>query len=317
MHERRASRVRAMLVVGLLLLTGACRERTTSTAPADGTAIPVFVSIPPQKYFVERIGGPHVHVSVLVPPGQSHHSYEPTPRQVVDLSRARVFFCIGLPLERRIVAKATAAVKTLRVVETQAGIELAPNPDHDHDHDHEHGDHDCGGELDLHTWMSPRLVKIQARNIAAELVRLDPDRAADYERNLAAFEADLDDVDARIATVLAPLQGREFYVFHPAFGYFAQDYGLKQVAVETGGKQPTARQLERLIDRARESGVKLIFVQPQFARQSVESVAEAIGGAVLPMDPMAEDYLNNLLDIAAKIQQALGHSSGAVSSRPT
>ncbi len=315
MHEQRDNGVRAILAVGLLAFVGACREQTTSTEQADGSAIPVFVSIPPQKYFVERIGGPHVHVSVLVPPGQSHHSYEPTPRQVVDLSRARVFFCIGLPLERQIVGKATAAVKTLRVVETQAGIELAANPDHDHDHDH--GDHDCGGELDLHTWMSPRLVKIQARHIAAELVRLDPDRAADYERNLTAFEADLDDVDARIAVALEPLKGREFYVFHPAFGYFAQDYGLKQVAVETGGKQPTARQLERLIARARESGVKLIFVQPQFARQSAEAVAEAIGGAVLPMDPMAEDYLSNLLDIAAKIQQALGHSSETTPSEPT
>ncbi len=300
----------AIIALGSFALAGGCREEAASTV-SDGSAVPVFVSIPPQKYFVARVGGPHVRVSVLVPPGQSHHTYEPTPRQMVDLSRARAFFCIGLPFERQVVGKVGAAVKSLHVVETQAGIELAPNPDAHHEHDHDHAE--CDEELDLHVWMSPRLVKIQARNIAAELIRLDPEHAADYERNLAAFEADLDDVDARIAAALAPLKGREFYVFHPAFGYFAEAYGLRQVAVETGGKQPTARQLGRLIDRARESGVKLIFVQPQFARQSAEAVAQAIGGAVVPLDPLAEDYLNNLLDVAAKVQEALGQPADTIS----
>ena len=153
--------------------------------------------------------------------------------------------------------------------------------------------------------MNPRLVKRQARTICRELCRLAPVHREAFESNCAVFESDLDRVDARIAETLAPLRGREFYVFHPAFGYFADAYGLKQVAVETGGKQPTAKQLQALIEQARSADVKLIFVQPQFTKQSAEVVARAIGGAVVPLDPLAENYLENLLHVASKIEMAL------------
>jgi len=134
----------------------------------------------------------------------------------------------------------------------------------------------------------------------------DPRHAAAYERNLKALQADLDEVDARIAEALAPLKGRKFFVFHPAFGYFADAYGLKQVPVEIEGKSPGPRRLAALIEKARREGVKVIFVQPQFSPRGAQAVAEAIGGVVVPMDPLARDYLKNLEHIAQQIKKALG-----------
>ena len=237
------------------------------------------MSIPPQKCFVEKVGGERVHVSVLLAPGQSPHTYEPTPKQIVSLSKARVYFRIGVPFEKQVVAKIGEAIKGFNIVDTCQGIrqramtaeEIAAEiheatstghhdeEGHSRDNDHKSHHHD-EGELDPHVWMNPRLVKIQAGNIRDELIRLDPDHRNEYELNCRAFEKELDLLDARIMASLASLHGREFFVFHPGFGYFADAYGLKQVAVETGGKQPTAKQLGELIERARRAGVKLIFV---------------------------------------------------------
>jgi zinc transport system substrate-binding protein len=358
------------LAVWLLLVPLACRREKPHAGAEEVREGPlrVFVSIPPQRYFVKRVGGDLVDVSVLVPPGQSPHTYELTPKQMVRLSEAHVFFRIGIPFEERVVDKVGATLKALNIVDTRKGVEMrALSERHDHgdeydeahqtanrarpgdegghhqkwDHRHapaeeqpaseapahqeehrhlqkvEHG-HGLGvahenpghdvhgpGELDPHVWLSPRVVKVQARTICDELCRLDPANKAAYEENCRLFQEELDRIDGRIAEALAPLKRREFFVFHPAFGYFADAYGLRQVAVQAGGKDPNVKQLGALIERAKREGVKLLFVQPQFSKSSAEAVAEQIGGAVVPMDPLAEDYLENLLDMASKIKRAL------------
>lgn len=285
----------------------------------DASRIAVFVSIPPQAMLVERVGGTRVRVDVLVPPGQSPHTFEPTPKQLARLAGARVFFAIGLPFEKRLLEKAAAANASLKVVDMRAGVPLrrmaadegaadhddahadgaAETPGHDAEHAHE------AGEPDPHVWLSPRNAKVLAANACRALADLDPAHRDAYAANLKALEADLDAVDARIARALAPLKGKDLLVFHPAFGYFADAYGLRQVAVEIEGKEPGARALATLIDRARASGAKVIFVQPQFSPKSAEAVARAIGGAVVPMDPLAQDYLANLEAMAAKVRRAL------------
>jgi len=191
------------------------------------------------------------------------------------------------------------------VVDTRQGIRLRPmtcEEEHDGPHDgHEH----AAGRPDPHIWLDPKLVKIQARTICDAMCRADPTGAEVYRKNCDAFLADLDAVDARITRALAPLKGKEFFVYHPAFGYFGDSYGLRQVAVETAGKEPDAKELAALIDRAKATGVKVIFVQPQFSARSARAVAEAIGGVVVPMDDLAKDYLKNLDDMAAKIEKAI------------
>jgi zinc transport system substrate-binding protein len=307
----------------LILFAGACgpedaatesndsEPSPTAVAPPDERPLRVFVSIPPQKFLTERVGGQHVDVSVLLPPGQSPATYELTPKRMVQLAEADVYFRTGVPFEAQLLTKVAAALKNLRVVDTCEGLELRPMPEHGgDDHGHEAGsDHHHHGERDPHVWMNPQLAKVQGRIICQELCRLDSARASDYEANTRALEAELDKVDASIAAMLTPLRGREFYVFHPAYGYFADAYGLEQVAVETGGKDPTAKRLGALIERARKSGVKDVFVQPQFASTSADAVADALGGSAVPLDPLAEDYISNLLEVASKIKAALTSST--------
>jgi len=280
--------------------------------------IPVFVSILPQAYFLERIGGSYVDVEVLIGAGQSPHSYEPTPKQMAKLATAKAFFSIGVPVEKGVLRKIRQSHKQLIIVETQQGITYRYLAGHDHDHGDSHGKaHSTEGLVtyapatagqktpDPHIWMAPKLVKIQARNIYEALNRLDPAHKQEYATNLRAFDADLDRVDARISRALAPFKGRKMYVFHPSFGYFANAYGLIQVPIEIEGKEPGARQLAKLIDQAKKDRVKVMFVQPQFSARSAEAVAKAIGGVVVPIDPLARDYLANLDSIAAAVEGGL------------
>jgi zinc transport system substrate-binding protein len=222
---------------------------------------------------------------------------------MTDLARARLFFALGWPFEKRLLAKTTAANPNLKVIDTRAGVPLRTMAADELDPD-EPGQK--AGEPDPHVWTSPRLVKIQAAAIERGLAAEDPAHAADYEKNLRAFQEDLDRVDAKIAKALAPLKGKAIFVYHPAFGYFADAYGLKQVPVEVEGKEPSAKHLGAFIERAKAAGVKVIFVQPQFSAKSAEAVARAIGGAVVPLDPTAKDYLANLETMAEKISEALG-----------
>ncbi len=273
------------------------------------SAVPVFVSILPQAYFLERIGGDRVHVEVLVGEGQSPHTYEPPPRQMALLSKAKAWFLIGVPFERPLVKKMTSIRSEMVFVQTQKGVPYRTLERHDHGKPRleaaKSNGHQSAGIPDPHIWMSPRLVKIQAQNIYDALVQIDPSGRAWYQENLQSFLKDLDRVDANIARALAPVRGRKMYVFHPAFGYFADAYGLTQVPIEIGGKEPGARQLANLIERAKADGVRVIFVQPQFSLKSAGVVAKAIGGAVLPINPLSRDYLSNLEQIAAAIDQGL------------
>ena len=295
--------------IGLLLmfLLGGCAPPGADDS-AKGRPT-VFVGIPPLAYLAERVGGEHVDVRVLLPPGQDPHAYGFTSKQIAALSRAQLFVKIGMPFENQIVEKLAAGSRGPLVVDAAQGIHKrpidAPCVD-DEGNGREHSDqggHE--GASDPHVWLSPLLLKTQAENIAAALEQVDPAHAEDYRRNLAALLADLDAVHAQIAAALKPYRGQRFYVFHPAFGYFADAYGLRQEAVEAGGKSPAQKQLGTLIQKAREDGVKIIFVQPQFDRRTAETVADAIGGRVLPIDPLAKDVLGNLAEVAAKIQQGL------------
>jgi zinc transport system substrate-binding protein len=254
----------------------------------------VFTSILPQEYFVERIGGNRVKVQALVTPGSSPATYEPTPRQMASLSEAKVFFRIGVPFENTFIPKIEGAAEGLRIVDTREGIALRKMKAQR-----------LKKGNDPHIWLSPRLVKVQARTITGALIEADPAGKATYEKNLAAFLEDLDALDATLAEALAPVKGKTFMMFHPAWGYFADAYGLKQEPIEVEGKDPSGPQLARMIELAKNEEVRVIFVQPQFSKSSAMRIAEEIGGVVLAIDPLARDYIANLKRVADTVREAL------------
>ena len=267
----------------------------------------VVASILPQKYFIQKIGGDRVSVSVMVLPGANPATYEPKPRQMVNLSKARLYFAIGVPFEDNWLLKFSKTNPGMTVVETQSGIKKLPMKPGGHHHDeaqHEH-EESVTATTDPHIWLSPSLVMVQAGNILEALVKADPEGQSTYEANYRAFLHDLKVLDEQIRKDLqAAGQNRRFMVYHPSWGYFAHAYGLEQIPIEMEGKQPSPRKLLELVREARKDGIKVIFVQPQFSEKSAETIAHAIGGKVVVADPLAEDWENNLLQVAAKFKSA-------------
>jgi zinc transport system substrate-binding protein len=279
--------------------------------------VSVFVSVVPQATFVSRIGGDHIQVQTLVQPGQNPHAYEPTGRQIAAFADADLYIRIGVGFEDAWLPRLMAANPDLQVLDAREGMTtLAMRDDHghgpavesddsngavsDHDHDHAHGD------IDPHLWTSPRRVKIMGERIRDALSALAPEHTAAFDANYAQFAADLDALDAAITARLAGIGNRKFMVYHPAWGYFAEDYGLEQVAIERAGKEPGARALAALVEQARREGIRIIFVEPQFNSASAEQVAREIGGQAAVIDPLAGDYFENMRTVAERIAEAAG-----------
>ncbi len=270
------------------------------------------VSIIPQSFFVERIGGEHVEVNVLVERGKDPHTFEITPRQMMALTGADLFFGIGFPFEQQILRKVQSTNPQLALIATDKGVMRRPMDEGGIDL--ERNNKNMSGEdtelhregmLDPHIWLSPSAIRIIVKNINEAFAKVDQENAHVYKKNLDKFLVDLEAVDSRLKQLLEPYRGKSFYVFHPAFGYFADEYGLVQIPVEIEGKSPTPKQIEALIMRARREKIKIIFVSPQFDRKSAETIAKAIEGAVVSIDPLEKDVLNNLEDIAENIEGSL------------
>lgn len=288
----------AVLMAGLAGVPGGA----TTTAPIE-----VAVTIPPQAELVERIGGDRVRVEIAVPPGQDPHTFSPSPRQVLSLSRARLYFRIGLPLEDQILPRLSRSSRAMTLVDTTEGIRRRAFADHEGHactgHHHGHQCHAHAGRPDPHLWLAPRLLSVQAERICEALCKADPAGAEGYRANFASLQTRLDEVEKEMLEKLEPYRGRAFYVFHPAFGYFADACGLRQVAVEMEGQSPSPRQLRTLVARAKDGNVKSIFVQPQFDQRSAQSIAAAIGGSIVVIDPLRKNVIDNLAEIAAQLRR--------------
>lgn len=290
-----------------LLLTGI--PTWERAAAATDTAVEVSVGIPPVAYLVGRVGGERVAVTTLLPVGRDPHSFEPSPGLVGELARARLYFSLDMPFERMLLNRLAGSGP--RVVEVGRGIKRLPMPADHHHHGEEVSNHHHEGELDPHVWLSPRALTIIAAHTMTALAEFDPPHAAYYLDNYLELKGEIEALHHRLQELLAPLAGRSFYVYHPAFGYFADTYGLIQRGVEIGGKSPTPRQLINLIHHARHNRVRVIFVQPQFDPKSAAAVARAIDGVVAPLDPLAENVLANLEEMAHQVHRALASEPAA------
>jgi zinc transport system substrate-binding protein len=295
--------VTGMVVLAVLfvsVVTGCAGERRGADA---GQALTVTVSVLPQKYFVERIGGEHVQVNVMVGPGDEPHSYEPKPSQMRALSDSVAYFSVGVEFEDAWLDRIASANEDMWVVDTTQGIERIPLDAHHHQGDESES---VGEELDPHTWTSPALVKVQARTITEALAQIDPEHEEVYRANLDRFLADIHALETELDRTLGGLEGAQFIVFHPSWGYLARDFGLEQVPVEVEGQEPSARELADLIAMAKREGIRVVFAQPEFSTRAAETIAHEIGGEVLLISPLAPDWLGNMREVANAFARTLG-----------
>jgi len=264
--------------------------------------LPVFVSILPQQYIVEQIGQDKVDVRVMVRPGASPATYEPKPAQMAALSKARLYFSIGVPFETFWLDKIASSNPKMKVVHTDQGIQKIPMAGlHHHD---EHTEHGHTG-LDPHIWTSPVRVRIQADTILKELIAQDSGNKEAYTQNHAAFARRIEALDLELKDLFKDKAGTRFMVFHPSWGYFAKDYGLEMIPIEIEGKAPKPAQLKQLIKHARKNNIRVLFVQPQFSAKSAKLIAREIKGRVVVADPLARNWMENMKAMATKFKEVL------------
>lgn len=250
----------------------------------------ILVSVAPHRFFVEKIAGDTLKIGLMVPAGASAHTYEPTPKQTILAGGADIWFRIGESFED----KAIKALKThsakLEIVDLRDNLDLISDPTHVCMH-HK-------GCVDLHFWLSPKLAKIQADTIVKALIAKYPEHEELYKRNVESFKAELDAIDLQIADILKNLKNRTIMISHPAYGYFARDYGLTQFSIEFEGKDPTPKLLTKILDEAREKNIKTIFTQPQYTNKGALLIAKHINAKVVSLDPYSENYFESLITIA-------------------
>ncbi|KPK47214.1 MAG: hypothetical protein AMJ77_03845 [Dehalococcoidia bacterium SM23_28_2] len=287
-----------MLAAGLAVPLGCGDGEETDSAGKLG----VVVSIAPQAEFVEKVGGENVDVTVMVPSGASPHAYEVTPGQMKALAEAEMYAKVGSGVDFEVVwmDRLEAANDDMLVVDCSEGVQLIPMAGED---EPEEADHQ--GAMDPHIWLSPPNAKSMVENIYAGLLQVDPENKAYYESNRDAYLRELTELDQDIKDGLAGVTNRRFMVYHPAFGYFAEEYDLTMLPIEEEGKEPTAAGIAHLIDEAKEHNIKVIFVSPQFNPQSAKVIAGEIGGSVVSIDPLARDYVENLRIVLGELVQAM------------
>lgn len=279
-------------VVVLFLFTGC--DRKSEIEPHG--KIPVTVSIVPQKFFVEKIGGEHVAVSVMVAPGASPHLYEPKPSQMAKLSESVLYFAIGIEFERIWLPRFAKAAENLTIVPLDSGLEKIEMESVHRDHEQRREHHHAG--LDPHIWLSPEPVKSIAGKIAASLCSIDPALCKEFTNNRDQFIKEIENLQKNIREILKHGNVDKFMVFHPSWGYFAHEFNLQQIPIELEGKEPLPRELVHLIDFSRREGIKTIFIQPQFSEKAAETIASQINGKVIPIDPLAYQWDSNLIAVA-------------------
>jgi len=302
--------------VMILLMAAGCVHQQGPAIPADNGTTPmtVAVTILPQKQFVERITGDHARIIVLVPPGADPHTHEPTPKQLEDISQASVYVKVGsgIEFERAWMTKLSRINPHMVVVDSSTGIQLISGHHEEDEADAVPGTHNHTSEEDAgsdpHIWLSPKNAKIMVENTYQGLARADPEHKTVYRANTDAYLKELDALDADISREISQKQVHAIMVYHPAWSYFARDYGLLQIPVETDGKDPSPKGIENLIRQAKESNITVVFASPEYSTKSAEVIAKEIGGSVALVSPLEEDYLKNIRHVASAF-------TGGVSSR--
>ncbi len=275
-----------------IILLASCQQST----PPQAKKPTVLVSLAPYAYVVKKLSSNWVEVETLVPEGANPHIYEAPPKKVQQHQEAALWIYLGENFDKKMLQFLKENQSKVLTVDIAEGIELLQPEGSCCEHSH-------SGSKDLHLWMSPSIVKIQARKIAQALIRILPDHKESIEHNLASFLLEIEQLDQTLATLLAPKKGSSILVSHPAFAYFCKDYGLHQLSIEIEGKEPKPQDINHLLSHAKEEHVELIITEPQHSNKGAEAVAEVLGIQTQMIDPYTENYAENLLNLAKLIAQ--------------
>lgn len=278
----------SVILVVLLMGLTACNQ--APLAESQEAKPIVAVTIVPQATFVNAIAGDSVEIITMVPPGSSPETYEPTPQQMVEFSKAATYFAIGIAVEE---TKVLPSIGEIPVVDLAEAVR-DEYPDRMFDE----------GERDEHIWLSPKRVKVMVQAITEELVRLMPENKDAFQKNSQAYVALLDELDQELVDIFAEMSPKIFIVYHPAFGYIAEDYNLEMVALEEEGKESTPQQLQSVVDLAKEQALKSVFYQQEVDSRQATSFAEEIKGSAVQLSPLSAEYIENMKTMALAIAEA-------------
>lgn len=242
------------------------------------------MSVAPEVEFVKAVGGDKVDVTVMVPPGANPHTHEPLPEQLKAVSRAKMYVEVGTPIEFELnyMDNIKSVNQGMLIVNSSTGVDLIPNTAED-----EEG-------ADPHIWTSPKNARIMVENIYQGFVEIDPVNKEYYRKNRDIYLQQLDELDKNITQSLKGKENSKILVYHPAWAYLCKEYHLQQISIESGGKEPTPQEIANIVDMARKNNIKVVFVEPQYSPNSAEVIASEIGGQVVIIDDLGENYIENM-----------------------
>lgn len=281
--NRRAVRLMGCAILCIFLLTSCNNGKKKSYDPGKPT---VSVTIEPYRYFVEQIAGDDVNINVMVPAGSNPETYEPTAQQMVDLSNSALYFKVGeIGFEKTWSKKLQQNAPRTKFVDTSAGIDLAKTP---------------GGNTDPHTWMSVENAKTITANIAGALMDMYPEKAERYKKNYWNYRKHLSKLRDKMDKMhFSVTNGRKtsFVIYHPILTYFAKDYGFEQYALEEEGREPSIKQLQAIIDRAKREDINVLFIQKEFANKNIQTFIKETGVKPIEINPLSHDWESQMLFI--------------------
>jgi len=250
----------------------------------------VSVSIEPQRYFMEALAGDKYTVNSAIPSGSNPETYDPSPAQMVNIGKSKIYFKIGkLGFEDTWLKNIQANNPEMKIVDCSVGIPVI------HDGEH-HGD-------DPHIWSSPKTALVLAKNMYNGLAGFDKGNEDYYLKNFQKLEKDILSTDSIIRAVLPESPSRAFVIYHPSLSYFANEYSLKQYSIEAHGKSPSPQHLSGIIKQAKKDNVQVVFIQEEFDQKNAETIAKELGAEIVTINPLAYDWAGEMIKIAKAISR--------------
>ncbi len=290
-------KVNSVILFALFFVFGCRTDSNNEDKPV------ITASILPHRYLLQKIAGSRFEINIMIPPGASPATYDPSPRQLQQLSKSKAYFMTGnLGFENAWIKKITSFNKSMPVFDLSSGIELIYSEHHNSNKDNK------SINADPHIWLSPKEIKIICRNMYMALKEIIPSDSLIYKHNYYSFLEELDSLDREIKKSLSKLNNRKFFIYHPALTYYARDYELIQISVEHEGKAPSPYHLKQLVNLAEKENIKTIFIQEQFDIENAEVLAHEIEGKIIKINPLDEDLLNQIIYITAQLQKNLSNT---------